>query len=160
MTVLCCEKCKSEFKVPADKLIGGRKVRCADCRHVWFQKDPAEEKPKTSETGSLNDFADALEKELEQMSAESLPDSVKPDVEAVEKAEAKLVDEPVEKPEDEKTAGKKIRFSYFVLMSSLSGLIVILMFLIIECGGVMSMIHGTAGLYETCLLYTSPSPRD
>lgn len=37
--ILNCEKCDTSFSVP-DKALGdkGRKVRCAKCKHVWFQE--------------------------------------------------------------------------------------------------------------------------
>ena len=64
MTVLKCEKCESKFKVPALALAGGRKVRCTQCRHVWFQPDPATAQGPENERSAGSDdkarFADAL----------------------------------------------------------------------------------------------------
>ena len=41
--ILCCPACRTRYVVP-DRAIGagGRQVRCAQCRHSWFQ-EPAEE---------------------------------------------------------------------------------------------------------------------
>jgi len=44
--ILTCPSCQSRYVVP-DSAIGptGRKVRCAGCRHSWFQEPPASEAP-------------------------------------------------------------------------------------------------------------------
>lgn len=43
-----CPKCDARYLVQADSMKEGRKVRCANCKHVWFQepesKEPVEDK--------------------------------------------------------------------------------------------------------------------
>ena len=44
---IICPECKSKFLVDPQSLgEGGRKVRCGDCSHVWFQPAPSEEDQK------------------------------------------------------------------------------------------------------------------
>lgn len=48
-----CPECESKFKVP-DKALGetGRKLRCSQCSHQWFQA-PAPEKPAAKAAGKV-----------------------------------------------------------------------------------------------------------
>lgn len=65
--ILNCPECSTRFLVN-DKLIGetGRKVKCARCKHIWFQEPPVKEEL------SVN-LADIEIPELDE-----IPDSVKP----------------------------------------------------------------------------------
>ena len=85
MTVLTCEKCQTQFKIPADKLGTGRKVRCTSCGHIWFQR-PLDDGGAPNETGQADgaDFKsameDAAEMQAEQENAEHapVPEGIKP----------------------------------------------------------------------------------
>ncbi len=49
--IITCEKCETKFSFDESRLgIGGRKVRCANCKHVWHVSPPelelAEKKPE------------------------------------------------------------------------------------------------------------------
>jgi|GEM_PF-2547921 len=64
-----CPECSTEFDVPEDALgPRGRRVRCASCRHIWFQ-EPVAEKPVFS---GFSRFDDSL-------AIEPIPASVHPD---------------------------------------------------------------------------------
>lgn len=68
--ILTCPNCDMRYLVSAVS-IGpeGRKVRCASCAHIWFQK------PEVSDSGFAGSFQDILK---EEMQAAPIPESVKP----------------------------------------------------------------------------------
>ena len=67
MKVICPE-CSAEFEVPVEELgPHGRRVRCANCAHIWLQ-EPEAEKP----FGSFRRFDDDL-------AVEPIPPSLHPD---------------------------------------------------------------------------------
>ncbi|MBN8522206.1 MAG: zinc-ribbon domain-containing protein [Alphaproteobacteria bacterium] len=68
--ILTCPNCDMRYLVSAVS-IGpeGRKVRCASCAHIWFQK------PEISDSAFGGSFQDILK---EEMRAEPIPESVKP----------------------------------------------------------------------------------
>lgn len=41
--IITCPECSARFVVPSTVFMnGGRKMRCASCKHVWFQEEPLE----------------------------------------------------------------------------------------------------------------------
>ena len=39
--IITCEKCETKFSFDETRLgIGGRKLRCANCKHVWHVSPP------------------------------------------------------------------------------------------------------------------------
>ena len=63
--ILTCPECKSRFVVnPTALLPNGRTVRCAKCKHAWFEKKPKEEIEiiPTEETKEASDNSDAASK--------------------------------------------------------------------------------------------------
>lgn len=42
---LTCPECSTTFAIPAEKLGEGKKVRCSQCKHIWFAEP--EDKPAT-----------------------------------------------------------------------------------------------------------------
>jgi|GEM_PF-1313725 predicted Zn finger-like uncharacterized protein len=81
MTVLTCEKCQTQFTVPAEKIGTGRKVRCTNCGHIWFEKPENEAENDISEvedskgSGDSGDFKEAL---ADANATEPVPESIKP----------------------------------------------------------------------------------
>lgn len=65
-----CPECAHETEVP-DEVLGdrGKRVRCAQCKHIWFQ-EPVVEQPMAF--GGFRKFDDALD-------IEPIPQSVHPD---------------------------------------------------------------------------------
>lgn len=65
---LTCPECASHFDIPTSLLGMGRRVRCNQCSHIWFQ-DPISEEP--SAFGNFRSFEDDLR-------IEPIPASVHP----------------------------------------------------------------------------------
>lgn len=62
--IITCPQCDSRFVVPSTLFAsGGRKVKCASCKHVWYQDEPLDslvEEIADHEQGGGETFADAL----------------------------------------------------------------------------------------------------
>lgn len=61
--ILTCPQCDTRFDVPpAIFASGGRKVKCATCKHVWFQDEPLEALVETiaDRVEGDDNFADTL----------------------------------------------------------------------------------------------------
>jgi predicted Zn finger-like uncharacterized protein len=64
--ILTCDNCHARYIVPAHAIgSGGRRVRCAHCRHEWVQ-------PEDEDDGSGVDFSSVL------ADVEPIPESVRP----------------------------------------------------------------------------------
>lgn len=64
--IIACPACATRYVVP-DSAIGvdGRTVRCAKCRHSWFQDGPAQPEPAAEAPPAPADAAPTIEREPE-----------------------------------------------------------------------------------------------
>ncbi|MGM0421839.1 MAG: zinc-ribbon domain-containing protein [Pseudomonadota bacterium] len=113
MTVLTCEECQTQFSVSAEKIGTGRKVRCTNCGHIWFQKpekDAAEDVAEdVFEVEEPDDFKEAL---AQAEDAEPVPESIKPESSEGSKA---LLTEDEETRQNASVAGGVIFISLLLL---------------------------------------------
>ncbi len=85
MTVLTCEKCQTKFEVPSAALVGGRKVRCKNCKHIWFQEDPkAPVKQEAVQTAGSGSFADNMAESMARQGGQSVPPTLARDEEGLQ----------------------------------------------------------------------------
>jgi predicted Zn finger-like uncharacterized protein len=72
---LICPECSADFEVPDEVLAtGGRRVRCAHCRHIWFQEAP---RPQAS----WEESPDSFRRFEETGQVDPIPHSLHPDSE-------------------------------------------------------------------------------
>lgn len=132
MTVLTCDKCETQFEVPESALIGGRKVRCTNCMHIWYQADPnADDLADVNDAGDdKKSFSDILKKQSDNEpeqepegaviyeEAEAVPDALRPTSE---------IDNSVTITEDEETKkmSTKTAVALFVGMFLLTLIIIL-----------------------------------
>ena len=82
---LTCAECETQYRLDAALLgVGGRKVRCTACNHIWFQPPEQAEEPHGQEAppepqGDSVDqtFADILDRVNKPPSDAAIPDTVK-----------------------------------------------------------------------------------
>lgn len=132
MTVLTCDKCQTQFKVPTEKIGAGRKVRCTNCGHIWFQEGTESEAPPSEMKEVFGPAEDVSKTET----IETVPDSIKP--ESKDQSTALLA-------EDEETR-KEASFTGLVVFASL--ILVTLIFMLLAQNTVLKIWPQSAALYQ------------
>ena len=162
MIIECpCKKKKFNIDInliPAE----GRNLQCGSCDRVWFYK----KEDSLPETSLINEDIAIRENEENDNSNDykSNDQEIKQPVKENKKSKSELsaIEETESKPELVKKTQSSKFFSYLIVfIISLGALIILLDTLKTPLINIFPGLEVLLfNLYETCLLYTSPSPRD
>lgn len=138
--IITCENCGTKFSFDETRLgIAGRKVRCANCKHIWHVSPP--------------------ELELREKGTETVEEKIEPKVVRTEEKPVQPVpSKKVDIPEEEKETAKKVSLGLLKVAASILIILNFVAFIYFNKGIIgQTAFYDTVGNYDTKAIEISNS---